>query len=223
MKTKSRTTQQIIEDQFKKWKAQKYEDKEPGLKRVICISREPGSGGEIIAKILSENLDFDLFHREVMHEMAESANVSATLFETLDERGLNTLENWISSLVDDRHLWPDKYLQHLMKVVGTIGRHGKAVIVGRGANFILPPEGLFRVRVIAPMPDRIRNVAEYFKVPEKEAKLRIIQTESDRRAFIRKYFHADISDPHHYDMIVNTGTFPLDAAADIIRQAADLS
>ena len=222
MKTKSRSIQQIIEDQFKKWKAQTFEEKEKSPLPVVTISREPGSGGEIIAKKLSEKLGFDLFHQEMIHEMAQAANVSKTLFETLDEKGLNTLENWISSLVDDRHLWPDQYLQHLMKVVGTIGRHGRAVIVGRGANFILPPKGLFRVRVIAPMEDRVLHVIEYFKVTKEEARRRVVQTESDRRAFIRKYFHVDIADPQHYDIILNTGTFTLNQAADAIANAMNL-
>ena len=71
---------------------------------------------------------------EFIHDMAESARVSVRLLETLDEKGVSVLEEWISSLVDKRHLWPDRYLQHLMKIIGTIGKHGRAVIVGRGAN-----------------------------------------------------------------------------------------
>ena len=89
---------------------------------------------------LNEKLGIDIFHQEVIHKIAESADVSETVLETLDERGLNTLEHWISSLVHERHLWPDRYMQHLMKVIGTIGNHGRAVIVGRGANFILPAD-----------------------------------------------------------------------------------
>ena len=91
MKAKSRTIQQIIEDQFKKWKAQKFEEEESGVLPVITVSREPGSGGELIAKRLSEKLNLDLFHQEVIHEMAQAANVNAALFETLDEKALNTL------------------------------------------------------------------------------------------------------------------------------------
>ena len=33
-----------------------------------------------------------------------------------------------------------------MKVIGTIGEHGQAVIVGRGANFVLAAETCFRIR-----------------------------------------------------------------------------
>lgn len=223
MKTRTRSVPQLIEDQFKKWKAQTVSEKGKSLLPVVTVSREPGSGGEIVAQNIADRLGFDLFHQEVIHEMARSAQVSSSLFETLDEKGLNTLENWISSLVDDRHLWPDQYLHHLMKVVGAIGRHGRVVIVGRGANFFLPPEGLFRVRVIAPLANRVQHVAEVFHASNEQAKRRIMQTESDRQAFVRKYFHVHIADPKYYDMVINTGSFALDAAAEAVTCAMKAS
>lgn len=213
MKTSARSIERIIEEQVQRWQiATSPKPEEEAAPPLVTLSREPGSGGRVVARKLSEKLGYDLFHQEVIHEMAKSAQVSERVLTTLDERGLNTLENWISSLVDDHHLWPDKYLQHLMKVVGTIGRHGKAVLVGRGANFILPAEKRFRVRIIAPRAFRIKNVANAFSVSAEMAKKRIIQTESDRKSFIRKYFHADIADPLNYDMILNTETFDLDSA-----------
>ena len=33
-----------------------------------------------------------------------------------------------------------EYVKQFMCVIGTIGKHGNAVIMGRGANFVLPPE-----------------------------------------------------------------------------------
>lgn len=213
MKTKTRSINQMIEEQVQKWQIMR---KTPPLKTelpVITVSREPGSGGKLVAARVAEKLGLDLFHQEVIHEMAQSAQVESRLLKTLDEKGLSVLEDWISSLIQDRHLWPDEYLQHLMKVVGTIGKHGRAVIVGRGANFILPPDKRIRVRVIARQKDRIGNVAKEFGVSPETAQKRIIQTESDRRAFIRKYFHANIADPLNYDLIVNTSTSRLDAAA----------
>lgn len=162
---------------------------------VITVSRQPGSGGNLVAQGIAEKLGLDLFHQQVIHEMAESANVSARFVQTLDEKAMTVLDEWIASLVDDRHLWPDQYLQHLMKVVGTIGEHGSAVMVGRGANFIVPPSKRMRVRIMAPMGFRIKSVADTFGVTAKVAKRRVVRTESDRRAFIRKYFNADIDDP----------------------------
>ena len=220
MKTRTRSIHQIIEEQVQKWQIlDKKEQKEDEAISVVTISREPGSGGNIVAKSLSEKLGFDLFYQEVIHEMAESARVSIRLLETLDEKGVSVLEDWISSLVDKRHLWPDRYLQHLMKVIGTIGKHGRAVIVGRGANFVLPPDKRLSVRIVAPLEIRIKNVARDFGIDTQESRRRVIRTDSDRRAFVRKYFNADIGAPLNYDLVINIGILSINGAVDAIKGA----
>ena len=89
-------------------------------------------------------------------------------------------------------------------------------LVERGANFILPPDNCLRVRVISPQQVRIQNVVNSFNISENEAKRRVIRTESDRRAFIRKYFNAEIADPVNYDMVINTGSVGVDDAVRAI-------
>jgi len=103
-----------------------------------------------------------------------------------------------------------------MKVIATIGKHGKAVIVGRGANFVLPPERRFRVRIVAPLELRVQKVALDSDIPVDEAKRRVLRTDSDRSAFVRKYFNADISDPINYDLVINTEILSVNAATDIL-------
>jgi len=124
--------------------------------------------------------------------------------------------------VDSHHLWPDRYLRHLMKIIGTIGKNGRAVIVGRGANFVLKPEKRFRVRVIAPMDMRVDNISKAFGTSIEETRRRIIRTDSDRKAFIRKYFNADIEEPMNYDLIINTGTVSSEQAVSAIAGAMEL-
>ena len=210
----------IIEEQVHRWQlTQKKEIPEKEGVSIVTLSREPGSGGRIIASRLAEKLKIDIFHQEVIHQIAKDADVSEKLLETLDERGLNTLEHWISSLVHERHLWPDRYMQHLLKVIGTIGKHGRAVIVGRGANFVLPSEKRFAVRIVAPPAWRIENVAKEFDISPEDAKRRVLRTDSDRKAFIRKYFNADIADPNNYDLVINTATLDLNDAVNVISAA----
>ena len=218
MLTKKRSIQQVIEEQAKRWELLKSRPAydRPSRISVVTVSREPGSGGRLIAQRIAEKLGFDLFHQEVIHEMAQSAQAKKMLMETLDEKGLSVIEDLISAIVYDRHLWPDEYLRHLMKVVGTIGKHGSAVIVGRGANFILPKEETFRVRVVAPLENRIRNVMKEFGSTEEETRRRVLRTESDRRAFVRKYFNAGIADQSNYDLVINTGVMGLDVAVNAV-------
>jgi cytidylate kinase len=215
-----KTITKLVEEHVHRWQIARAElpEEKKGVS-VVTLSREPGSGGRIVATRLAEKLGIDIFHQEVIHEMAKSASVSETLLETLDERGLSTLEDWISSLVYDRYLWPDEYLQHLMKVIGTIGKHGRALVVGRGANFVLPADKRFAVRIVAPQAWRIENVAREFGLSREDAKRRVMRTESDRRAFIRKYFNADIADPTNYDLVINTATLSLDNAVTMISAA----
>jgi len=220
MKTKSRSIELIIEEQMQRWQLMKSKKvKEKQGVSTITISREPGSGGRVVAKKLAAKLDFKVFHQEVLLEIAKRADVSDKLLATLDEKGLTVLEDCISALVYDRHLWPDEYLKHLMKVIGAIGEHGRAIIVGRGANFVVPPQNRLRLRIVAPQNVRIANVARVFDVTTEDARRRIIRTESDRRAFIRKYFNADITDPNNYDIVINTGALEIDKAVEAVIAA----
>lgn len=215
MPTRRRSIEQIVDEQVQRWD---YSHREPkvdrALNQVVTLSRQPGSGGDVVARGIAESRKFDLFHQIVIHEMARSAKVSSQLVQSLDEKKVNVLEDSIATLVHQRHLWPDEYLKHLLKVIGTIGNHGNAVIVGRGANFILPPENLLRIRVIAPREFRAEKVAETFEITLDEAKRRIQKTESDRRAFVRKYFHEDVNDPANYDLVLNTGTLSIKEAIE---------
>jgi cytidylate kinase len=212
---------QFVADQVEKWEhmySQTGRQAEPRLPS-ITLSMEPGSGGSILAQQIADRLEFDLFNREIVEEIAKSAEIRETVIETLEKDRLSGIEDFIASLVKDYYIHPDLYLEHLFKVISTIAKHGRAVIVGRGANFILPAHEIFAVRVIAPLEIRIRNVALKYNVAAEEAKRRIIQRESRRKAFIRHSFNADISDPIHYDMVINTGKISIAAAVEAVIAA----
>jgi cytidylate kinase len=76
--------------------------------------------------------------------------------------------------------------------------------------------------VVAPLEVRIGHVARNFDVSRDEAKKRVIRTESDRRAFIRKHFNADISEPTQYDLVINTENISIDTAAKTVGSAVGL-
>ena len=108
-----------------------------------------------------------------------------------------------------------------MKVIHVIGKHGRAVIVGRGANFILPLQERFSVRVVAPLEVRVQNVTREYSVSENDAKRRILRRESRRRAFVRQSFHEDIADPLNYDLSLNTGKLSIKSAVNAVIGAIE--
>ncbi len=90
------------------------------------------------------------------------------------------------------------------------------MIVGRGANLILPPEKRFPIRIIAPEEIRVKNVAFHFGVSLAEAKKRIKNRENKRKTFIKNTFHKDIADIASYDLVINTARLDLPAAVDTV-------
>jgi cytidylate kinase len=196
----------FIKDQILKW-----EKKSHSQIPVITISSEPGSGGRILAKGLAVRLEFDLFDRDIIKEIAESAHIRDAVIETIEKERMSGIEDFISSLVNDRYLWPGVYLEHLMQVVASIASHGNAVIVGRGANFLIPPENRLSIRMIAPFETRVKNVRNTYGVSPEEAKRRVINRENKRAAFIRQSFNANVANPDNYDLVINTQRLNIDA------------
>ena len=186
---------------------------------VITISREPGSGGSEIARRLAKALGMELIGSQIIQHVADSAKMSRKVIESLDEKEVTFRDTLLSSLFGEYRPWPGEYLQHLTRVIGTIGVFGNTIIVGRGANHILPPEKAFKVRVIAPLEYRIKYFMEDRGYSRTEAEQYVIKTENNRKAFVRKYFNVDVTDPRHYDIVINTGGMSLEAATMAIITA----
>ena len=210
----------LVDEQLKRWRG-RMEDDGKDLKKggpVITISREPGSGGSRVARRLAASLNMDLIGAQIIQHVAESAKMSRKVIESLDEKEVTLRDAWLAALFESKHLWPDQYLHHLTKVIGTIGRYGNAIIVGRGAHHIPPQKSTFRVRIIAPLEARIANVRTDYGYARERAEQYVVKTDAERRAFMRKYFHADAADPAQYDIIVNT-RIGVDAATKAIKDA----
>ncbi|MFA5179988.1 MAG: cytidylate kinase-like family protein [Syntrophales bacterium] len=218
-KSQGALVEQIIATQVKKWQLDKKKKYKKPVRPVITISRLPGSGANTLAKQLSEDLSIDLFDNEIVEEIAKSAHVSEAVIATLDEQDRDILDDWIGAIEKKRHLWPDEFILHLTKVVGAIAAHGHAVIVGRGAGYLLSSEICLRLLIVAPMDVRISNVMHAYDVTSKEAENRIMKTEKDRRAFVKNYFHADLTDPINYDLTLNTAHYNVEAASRIVKEA----
>ena len=215
------TLERLIDEQARKWQqtTDRRRKKQALAGPVITISREPGCEGHDLASRIAKELKIDLFDRQIIQEVAQSSSMSEKVVSSLDEKGRSILDNWIQFLKSVRWFSSDEYIYHLTRVIGTIHEHGGAVILGRGANMVLPPEETLRVRFIAPMDARVKNFAKELNISTEKAKQQIIKEESDRKAFIRKNFYADIDDPVNYDLVINTKYVNADQIINLIKSS----
>ena len=91
-----------------------------------------------------------------------------------------------------------------------------AVVVGRGANFILPAEGRLSVMIVAPRELRIQRVSQQFEILPEDAEKRIANRQKKTGRFCEKTFQKDISDPVYYELTINTGSMSIKEAARIV-------
>jgi cytidylate kinase len=73
--------------------------------------------------------------------------------------------------------------------------------------------------VVCPVEQRAQSFARARGLAEKDARLEIERIERDRRAFIQQQFQRDVTDPCHYDLLVNTGRLSLEQAARVVERA----
>jgi cytidylate kinase len=145
--------------------------------------------------------------------------MSTNVVETLDEKAVSRVDSMINSLFVSKHLSPDSYLRHLTWVLGTIGEHGNAIVVGRGANFVLPKEKTFRIRFVAPKEFRVQHFMKSRGMTKADAMKYVEKRDEDRAGYIRNYFKADASDPSQYDMVINTEMTGIEGAVKIVVDA----
>ena len=97
-----------------------------------------------------------------------------------------------------------------------LGSVGRCVIVGRGANFILPSETTLRVSMVSPTEDRARVTARRLGLSAQEAADYVETAERQRLAFLQAHFEKDPTNPHHFDLVLNMSRLSVDDAADLI-------
>jgi len=187
---------------------------------IITISRQVGTHGAIIGRLVAEKLGLRLFDHELVDEVARRLQVAPGVAVQFDEALLNPVQSvlweWRSSVNDQL------YGRYLRQALNHIAKEGNAVVVGRGANFVLHCPGCLHVRIIAPLALRTAIFRTTHDVDEPTAQRMLREEDEQRQHFVRHYFHADVTDQEHYDLVINLAGLTPVMVGDIIAHAARL-
>ncbi|MFA6035141.1 MAG: cytidylate kinase-like family protein [Myxococcota bacterium] len=216
MNTKIRSIQSIVEEQCGRWNLAVTDVKDKRPAPIITISRQTGTIATAVARKLASDLKMDLSGKNIINQVAENTQVREKVIRQLDEKTRGWLEDLIADWTPKNNIGSDEYFKSLVKTVGTIGKFGNHIILGRGAIFIIKPPQNLRIRFIAPMEMRVENVMREHERGAVEAKEWVIKTDANRKAFIRRYFNEDIDKPENYDLIINNAFIGVDEACAMI-------
>jgi len=233
MKAPTREEPKIVaaaERQMQAWaRAAEIADRKPSREEVaraardvrpyLTISREEGAGGSEVAESVGRNLGWEVLDRNLLDRVAERFDLPRPLLEVVDETGGNWLYDVLGTFMDRKIVASEKYVVHLGCVILATARQASLVLVGRGAQFLLPREKGLAVRIVAPVEHRIQRVMQSQGLAAEQARRLMQETDQGRRQFVTRYFHHDIADPQLYDLVINTQRLGVAGAAEQIVAA----
>jgi cytidylate kinase len=183
--------------------------------RIVAIEREFGSGGGVIGAKVAEQLGWRLLDQELTEEIAKLANVECGVVEECDEKVDPLLYRltkvfWRGSYervmpIPDQHVFDaDRMVQLVQQVMENAAKEGNCVIVGRGAPWFLRGRAdTFSVFFYAPRAEKIRRLKE--QVPNEEEANELLDTiDSERIAYVRRYFGKQWPTRSLYHSMLNT-------------------
>ncbi len=204
---------------------------------VVTVSRQFGSGGSDIARLVAQRGGLTYVDQQIITEVAQRLDIDLQIALRHDEQttGLaghildaiqasnpfnihyNTLQRSTSAQAQSREL---TYFHITQRVILELASQGNAVIVGRGSQFLLhnAPRTL-HTYIFAPLPYRIETVIKQFQLNRHAAAELIEQRDYEQDMYLRRYYASDGHQPALYHLLINTGLFTFEHAADFILQA----
>jgi len=147
----------------------------------IAISRQPGSGAAELGQRAAEELHYGFFGIEIVDWIARTTGYRRQLIAGVDERIRSAIERSVSDNFRRKTFTETDYLQYVVRTVVAFSEQGGAVMLGRGAPFIVDPERALRVLVVASRSLRGERLAKRHSLTPSEADTRLSRHEAQPR------------------------------------------
>jgi cytidylate kinase len=202
----------------------------PGVIRgVVTVSRQYGAGGQRIAPAVAEALGFRFVDREPVELAARTLGVDPTWAAEHDERVPHVLDSLGRALaaatpefgvppgsLDDRAM-----ADAVRNVIHSLADAGGYVILGRGSQAALADRpDVCSILLVADQANRVRRIARWQEVTEKEAQARLQRADRERRDYVTRFYGRDIADPTLYDVVIDTSRLGLERSAHVAIDVA---
>ena len=182
---------------------------------VITLSREYGSGGRYIGKLIADKLEIKLYDKEFVVKLAEETGLSEEYIEDNEQKRspLEILNNGYYASLNNSD---DLFIKE-SELIKEVANNESCVIIGRCADFILKDkENVLKVFVTSSMEDKISRATTYYGLDKEKAKKEISRINKLRANHYKYYTENDWKDPSNYDICINSDAIGVENAANLI-------
>ena len=182
---------------------------------IITISREYGSGGRYIGKMIAQKLGIKLYDKEFVLKLADSTGLSTEYIENNEQRRkvLESLNNgYYSGLTN-----ADELFIRESELIKEVSQKESCVIVGRCADFILKDnKNVIKIFVDSSIENKVKRATTYYHLNNENAKKEISRINKLRANHYKYYTEKDWNDPSNYDICINSDSLGVENCVDLI-------
>lgn len=191
--------------------------------KIITISREFGSGGHSIGKIVAETLGISFYDQELLEQIAVETGFSEDFIAETAEYS-SAKNSLLFNLVMNRSLNgrteplpADTIYFAQTKIIKNLADKESCVIVGRCSDYILRDrKDCLNIFIYSSMEDREKRILERYGETDKPIQKRIADKDSRRKIYYSHYTDRPWGVPQNYDVCLNTGALGEEKCVGII-------
>jgi len=192
-------------------------------KKIITISREFGSGGRSIGRMVAEKLGIPFYDKELVDQIALESGFAPKFIEEHGEhspgkslfsyafapQGVPGVMNGLSAA---DFLWNIQ-----CSVILQLAEQGPCVIVGRNADYILKDrDDCLHVFIHADMNFRADRIVRLYGESEKSPEARLLEKDKRRKANYQHYTGRTWGQAQNYDVCLNSSSLGVERCAEIL-------
>lgn len=184
---------------------------------IISISRQYGSAGHEIGKLLAEKLDIDLYDRNLFEEIGKIKNIDTNDLEKYDEVPRNKL---FSRKVRGYSNSPEENVAELQfALLKSKAYDGDSfVVVGRCSDeLFIGMEGFVSIFILGDEDEKLKRIMEIRGMDEKKAK-QAMERHDRKRKMYHDYFckKTKWGEIKSYDICINSSKLGIEGTVNLL-------
>ncbi len=186
---------------------------------IITISREYGSGGRYIGRLVADKLGIKFYDKDLVNKLSEKTGLSTEYIEDNEQKRniLDSLNNgYYYNLTNSDELFVEE-----SDLIKELANNESCVIIGRCSDFILKDnKDVINIFVYSTMDNKINRAVERYGLNKKSAEKEIKKIDKLRSNHYKHYTGKTWGNSENYDLCINSDTFGVEKAADMICEIA---
>ncbi len=178
---------------------------------IITISRQHGSAGKEIGRMVAKKLNIPYYYKETTALVAKNSGLCQDYIKELNEKSESAFYDLYLS-----HNVAQLAINAQEKVIKEIAANGSCVIVGRAADYFLKDyKNVINVFIYAPDDYRIKKIQQMYGDDEQTALQNMKKSDKSRANYYKSVTGKEFGDASNYDICVDS-SIGVEKTADLI-------